>query len=101
MGFPVIKGVSYVLAHVPDLVYYGSKPVREFIKDTTLREQIKLNLRTYEQAKNYPPHQVYIGNLRPEKLWEIERPWLKTFSKTAREIVFGEKLCLRTNSLVF
>lgn len=77
MGFPVIKGVSYILAHTPDLVGYGSKPTREFVTDPSLRDRINENLRSYEEAKNYPPHQVYIGNLKPDDLWQIEQPWFK------------------------
>jgi glycine/sarcosine/betaine reductase complex component C subunit beta len=77
MGYPVIKGVSYIIAHVPDLVVYGSKPSREKVNDSALYESIKPSLRSFEQAKNYPPHQVFIGNLRPEDLWEIEKPWFE------------------------
>ncbi len=77
MGYPVIKGVSYIIAHVPDLVTYGSKPTREKVKDPALHGQIKSNLRSYDQAKNYPPHQVFIGNLKPEELWGIEKPWFE------------------------
>jgi betaine reductase len=66
-----ILGAALVLEHVPDLVRYGSKPARE---PAQLRELLGA-LRTYEQALAYPPHQVFIGNLRPETLWERPRPW--------------------------
>ena len=33
---PVVKGVSYFLAHVPGMVCHGSKPSREIIKDPAL-----------------------------------------------------------------
>ena len=65
------------MAHTPELVEYGSKPSREFLNEPELRDQIKANLRSYEEAKNYPPHQVYIGNLKPEELWQIEHPWFE------------------------
>ena len=60
-----------LLQHVPDLVRYGSKPMRE---QERLPELLGA-LRTYEQALAYPPHQVFIGNPRPEELWELPRPW--------------------------
>lgn len=65
-----IHGCSLVLAHAPDLVRHGSKPAREEAAD-----KLAPALRTYEDALGYPPHQVFIGNLRPAALWEIERPW--------------------------
>ncbi|HEY7003898.1 MAG TPA: glycine/sarcosine/betaine reductase complex component C subunit beta [Gaiellaceae bacterium] len=65
-----IHGCSLVLAHAPDLVRHGSKPTREDAAD-----DIKPALRTFEEALGYPPHQAFIGNLAPEALWEIERPW--------------------------
>lgn len=77
MGYPVVKGVSYVLAHTPDLVRYGSKPVREIPKDGQLLNRITAHLRSYEEALAYPAHQVYLGNMRPDKLWAIEQPWFK------------------------
>jgi betaine reductase len=66
-----ILGAALVLQHVPDLVRYGSKPLRERERLPELTGA----LRTYEQALAYPPHQVFIGNLRPEALWELSRPW--------------------------
>jgi len=77
MGYPVVKGVSYVLAHTPELVRYGSKPVREIPKEPDLLEKIQSRLRSYEEAVAYPAHQVFIGALPPENLWEIERPWFQ------------------------
>ncbi len=75
MGYPVVKGVSYVLAHTPDLVRYGSKPVREIPKEPDLLEKITSHLRSYEEAVAYPAHQAFLGAIRPESLWDIERPW--------------------------
>jgi hypothetical protein len=65
-----VHSCSLVLAHAPDLVRHGSKPTRE-----AAAEQIAPRLRAFEDALGYPPHQVFLGNLRPEELWEIERPW--------------------------
>ncbi|WP_018132804.1 glycine/sarcosine/betaine reductase complex component C subunit beta [Effusibacillus pohliae] len=72
---PVIKGVSSVLVHTPSLVRHGSKPVREIEKDAALLDRILVSLRDFEQAVAYPPNQVFIGNLRPNRLRGIEIPW--------------------------
>ena len=68
---PVIKECSNVLIHVPDLVRYGSKPSREIEKGNLPIQKLEESLRKYEEALGYPPNQVFIGNLKPEKLWEI------------------------------
>ncbi len=93
MGYPVVKGVSYVLAHTPDLVRYGSKPVREIPKEPDLLEKINSRLRGYEEAVAYPPHQVFIGALPPENLWESEQPWFQHPLEGAQRFgPFGEIL---------
>ena len=79
-----VQACSLVLAHAPDLVRHGSKPTREDAAD-----QIAPNLRTFAEALGYPPHQVFLGNLRPEDLWEIERPWWSQPSEAKREGPFG------------
>jgi glycine/sarcosine/betaine reductase complex component C subunit beta len=82
-----ILGATLVLAHVPDLVRYGSKPQRE---PERLPELLGA-LRTYDQALAYPPHQAFIGNLRPEALWELARPWWSATNGAAeRSGRFGE-----------
>jgi len=68
-----VVATSLVLDHVPDLVRYGSKPRRE----THRWQEIATSLRTFDDAVAYPPNQVVIGNLRPEALWDRERPWWK------------------------
>jgi betaine reductase len=72
-----IEGVFYSLAHVPNLVRYGSKPLRELRARPALQEQLAKQLRSFAAAMAYLPHQVYIGNIGPEKLREIERPWYR------------------------
>ena len=70
-----IEGVSYSLAHVPDLVRYGSKPLRELRANPALGKKLPNHLRDFNSAIAYAPHQVYIGNIPPEKLNELPRPW--------------------------
>jgi glycine/sarcosine/betaine reductase complex component C subunit beta len=73
---PVIRAARFVLAHVPGLVYSGSKPRRELAaRGGDLRGRIRERLRSFHDAVAYPPHQVMIGNRAPEDLWEIPRPW--------------------------
>jgi hypothetical protein len=79
-----VHACSLVLAHAPDLVRHGSKPTREDAAD-----QIAPKLRTFDEALRYPPHQVFLGNLRPAELWTIERPWWSRPSEAKREGPFG------------
>ena len=70
-----IEGVFYSLAHVPDLVRYGSKPLRELRARPALAPQLAGHLRDFCSAVCYAPHQVYIGNLAPEQLSGLPKPW--------------------------
>lgn len=72
---PVIRNAAYCLAHVPELVRYGSKPSREIVNEASFGERLSVALRGWDRAVCYPPNQVFIGNLSPEELAEIERPW--------------------------
>lgn len=72
---PVLAGVALCLAHVPDLVRYGSKPSREINKDQGLLLLLAEHRRLYEHAVSYPPHQAFIGNIDPQQLWDLPTPW--------------------------
>jgi betaine reductase len=79
-----------VLAHAPDLVRHGSKPARELDADADgLLGALQGALRDYDSALGYPPHQALIGNLRPDALWEIERPWWSRPAEPKAEGPFG------------
>jgi hypothetical protein len=67
----VVTGASLVLDHVPDLVRYGSKPLRERAR----LHELTTGLRTFDDAVAYPPNQVFVGNLAPEALWDRPRAW--------------------------
>ncbi len=73
--YPVITAVANVLAHAPGLVRYGSKPLRDLAEDPGLLSGISARLRSYAEAVIYPPNQVYLGNLDPESLRAMPRPW--------------------------
>ncbi len=66
-----IVGASLTLQHVPDLVRYGSKPRREQGR----LPQIQAALRSFGDAVDYPPNQVFIGNAEPDILRDLPRPW--------------------------
>ena len=72
-----IEGVSYSLAHVPDLVRFGSKPLRELRGNPVLAADLARLLRDFPAATAYAPHQVYIGNIGPEKLRDLPQPWFE------------------------
>src|SRR4029434_5607880 len=78
-----IEGVFYSLAHVPDLVRYGSKPSRELRANTTLEPQLKNQLRSFSAATAYAPHQVYIGNITPAELGNLPKPWYDNLTQGA------------------
>src|SRR3989339_442311 len=72
---PVITGVSYFLAHIPDMIRYGSKPYRELKHEPSLVQSVISHQRPFDEAMAYPPNQVFIGNLDPDELWDLPSPW--------------------------
>lgn len=87
---PVIKNYAYTMYHVPNLVRYGSKPMREIEKNPELYPKIRELLRSYFEAVSYPPNQVFIGNIKPDDLRAIPRPWFKNPAGAFRSGKFGE-----------
>jgi betaine reductase len=88
---PVIAGAAYCLAHVPDLVPWGSKPRREIALDASFEPRLRAQLRTFAEAVAYPPNQTFIGNSSPEVLGDIDRPWYETHGSAAvASGAFGE-----------
>ena len=68
-GYPVLKGASYVLAVVPDMVLEnGTTQTTEKIvnPDSEYLKELPKHLRSYEDAVSYLPNQIYIGNEKPE-----------------------------------
>jgi betaine reductase len=90
MTLPVIKAVRYVLAHVPHLVRYGSKPLRDGAKEPAVVGHLEAALRDFDAGRDYLPHQVYIGNRRPEALAEAPRPWHASAVPSERYAPMGE-----------
>jgi len=75
---PVVKGASYSMVHAPELaMHYGTTPAteRQARPDSDFLKEFKSHLRSFEEAVAYPPNQVYIGNLFPDDLLHVPRPW--------------------------
>jgi betaine reductase len=83
---PVVRDVRFFLAHAPGLVRHGSKPSREILKHDGLLQTIRASLRSYSDAVNYAPHQVMLGNLRPEALTDLPAPWYENPLEEASRI---------------
>ncbi|HBA63676.1 MAG TPA: glycine reductase [Lachnospiraceae bacterium] len=74
----VIKGASYVLAHVPEMVFYnGTTQTTEKVvnPESEYLKELPSHLRTYEECLQYWPNQTYIGNVHPDQMAEIEFPY--------------------------
>ena len=75
---PVVKGAAYILVHVPNMAFeFGSTQDVERHKDpqSPYLTEFKKHLRTYEQVLGYAPFQAFIGNMHPDELTSIPRPW--------------------------
>jgi glycine/sarcosine/betaine reductase complex component C subunit beta len=89
---PVICGVRFFLAHVPGLVRYGSKPARDIAGDSAVTETIAARLRTYEAAAAYPPNRVFLGQLHPDALTSLSKPWFEHTTAGGRWGPHGEMM---------
>jgi len=87
MTAPVVKGAAYVLVHTPDMImHYGTtcalehetNPESEFLK------KFPEFVRSYEEVVKYAPNQAYIGNILPDSLNTIAKPWYKNLIKDAK-----------------
>jgi glycine/sarcosine/betaine reductase complex component C subunit beta len=84
----VVTGCSAVLAHTPGLVRHGSKPSRELPRDPGIERAVLDNLRTFEAAVAYVPHQTFIGGLHPRDM--PQRPWTEGMAGAQRFAGAGE-----------
>jgi hypothetical protein len=91
MTFPAITAVANVLAHAPGLVRYGSKPVRDIAQDGSVLDAITPRLRSYADAVGYGPNQAFIGNIEPDMLATVPRPWWQALDAAASSTgAFGD-----------
>ncbi|MGH3772106.1 MAG: glycine/sarcosine/betaine reductase complex component C subunit beta [Pseudonocardiaceae bacterium] len=70
----VVRAASLILAHTPGLARHGSKPMRTLAGGTELTAEFLANLRNFDDAVNYPPHQAFLGACHPREL--PSRPWV-------------------------
>jgi hypothetical protein len=94
MNFPVIKGAAYALIQVSDLLLHqGTTQTTERRVNAQSEHLQKLpeHLRSFEDAVSYPPNQAYIGNMLPDDLQQIPRPWFENpVANASRQGRFGE-----------
>ncbi|PKK39996.1 Glycine/sarcosine/betaine reductase component C chain 1 [Clostridiaceae bacterium JG1575] len=89
---PVLKSASYLLVHTPDMIVHnGTTVLTEKITtpDSEFLKTVESKIRSYEEVVNYAPNQVYIGNMKPEALREIEEPWCNHPVEGKREGKYG------------
>ncbi|MGH3624875.1 MAG: hypothetical protein ACRDQ5_24310, partial [Sciscionella sp.] len=70
----VVRAAALVLAHAPGLARHGSKPARTLAGDPELTRRFLDNLRSFDDATGYPPHQAFLGCCHPRDL--PPRPWV-------------------------
>lgn len=89
---PVIKGCSHILVHVPNVMLEaGTTQILEREnKNSDYLLKINDYIRSYEDCISYPPNQAYIGNIYPDKLNDIPRPWYQNPLPPKRFGSFGE-----------
>lgn len=90
---PVVKAASYCLFHAPDMVLTHGTTLtgeRRANPDSPLFDQVQKGLRPFENVVAYPPNQSYIGNLRPDELGQIAKPWYGNLLKPERKGKLGE-----------
>ncbi|MCL2880692.1 MAG: glycine/sarcosine/betaine reductase complex component C subunit beta, partial [Treponema sp.] len=78
MTEPVLKATAYILIHTPDMVLHnGTTQTTERIvnPESEYLKKIGEHIRSFEKVVEYPPNQVYIGQITPEDLRGYEFPW--------------------------
>lgn len=94
MNFPVVKGASYGLIQATQMVIHQGTTQTSERRNHPESEHLKklpAQLRSFEDAVKYPPNQVYIGNILPDELKNIPRPWYESPVKDAkRDGKYGE-----------
>ncbi len=94
----VIKGAGYALIHANDMVVtHGTTLTAEAAKnpDSQLFSDVAANLQSYEETVAYPPNQCYIGNVTPEELNNLPKPWYENGLENAcRQGKMGEVMPL-------
>jgi glycine/sarcosine/betaine reductase complex component C subunit beta len=78
MTLPVVKAASYILVHTPDMImHYGTTCALEHEANPNSEFLVKApqHFRSFEEAVKYAPNQAYIGNMLPDELNNLSKPW--------------------------
>ena len=96
MNYPVVKGAAYALIQANGmLLHQGTTQTSEKRNnpDSDHLKKLPDHLRSFQQAVAYPPNQAYIGNITPDELKAIPRPWFENSQADApRTGKYGEIL---------
>jgi betaine reductase len=90
-----VRAAAMTLAHVPELVPYGSKPRRMLagVGAAETAQRLEAAGRSYAQAVAYPPSRVFVGAAAPDVLWDAPRPaWRAEPNGAGARGSFGEIL---------
>jgi hypothetical protein len=94
MSFPVIKKASYILVNTPDMVIHNGTTQmleRESNPNSEYLNKLKDHLRPFDEVVAYAPNQTYIGNMTPDELTGLQRPWYNNKIENANRFgKFGE-----------
>lgn len=94
MSYSVIKSSGYILVHTPDMILQnGTTQTMEKLSnpDSEYLKNVPNHLRSYEEVINYAPNQTYIGNMTPQELDQLEKPWYDhPLENASRQGKFGE-----------
>lgn len=93
MDYPVVKGAAYALIHAPNLLLsQGSTQCLERAQNpnSNYLQELPRRLRSFREAVDYPPNQVFIGNMLPDELAQMEKPWFENCPQGQEGGKFGE-----------
>ena len=89
----VLKSASFALIQANDIVLHqGStqQSERRLDPESEYLKKLPSHFRSFDDVKDYPPNQVFIGNLRPKDLDNIQRPWYENKTPSSRTGKHGE-----------
>lgn len=88
MSMPVIKGASYLLVHTPDMIIqYGTtcSSEHESNPESAFLKKIPAHIRSFDAVVKYAPNQAYIGNILPDTLNDLPKPWYENLMENAAD----------------
>ena len=93
MNYPVIKAAGFVLVHAPSIMMEHGTTItmeKKANPDSDFLQKTAKSIRSFDEAVNYAPNQVFIGNLTPEQLQEVPRPWYQNLLTKERHGKHGD-----------